>query len=146
MKRAFILVLALLILAGCSSGGAESKEQEKELTGNFFLDADVDMQMGKDASGNVYTYRRILVDKDEAISAGMEQFVEFAFEKVSLNRWYTVCFTDGTGVCFLDGSPYNVAYGTYANSDWTLVEQYGYLTYDEAAEAYEYFPFEDVAE
>lgn len=132
-----LLSVLVLLLAACdtldSGENVESPPVDGTLTpestdktaqtGNPFLDAEVKT----DRAGNGYR-AYIEIGKEDALSASMEEYLEFLSQRVedSGYNWWTVCFDDGTGLVYTGSLTYAVEYGAL-NSDGTMSCGYGYL-------------------
>ena len=102
----------------------EPAHEETVLTGNVFLDAE--LQIVHTGNGS---RAYIEINKIDAISTSMEEYLDFLSQRVedSGYNWWTVCFEDGTGLVYTGSLIYAVEYGTLDSSDGTIAYGYGYL-------------------
>lgn len=113
---------------------------EADLTGNPFLDApDTD---SVDSSGGLI--RIISLSKDDASSAGQDEYKEFIDQRVSkMNSHYEmliVGFDDGTGIIYYGCDPTNNMYGELS---WHVItDPYGYIVHEDDG-TYVYHKFDD---
>ena len=133
MKKLMLIFVFVLLLVGCSARtdpvdeNSEPKSEPEEiveLTGNIFLDAEINMYVPNSGS---FT-ETICITKSDALEATAEEYSDFLTERVSKSygEAFAIVFEDGTGVTYFGCDPANAVYGVvYTNG--LPIEASGYI-------------------